>query len=518
MKTIKKLMTLVLSIAMILAMSVTAFAADSTPVDVSKHKFDAYQIFSGTWDSTSKKLTNIVWGNGVNGSTLLMKLKEKTPNPYTSCESAADVAEVVSGFGYDSDEARAFAVKVAECKTEEGIRDVKNGQTIAAGYYLIVDITSTSGQVNAAKNLSLLTVGTTVTIQSKSSYPTVTKKVRDINDSTENTIGNLQDSADYDFGDQVPFTLTGTLPSDYDSYSSYKYVFHDVQSAGLDFPNNIVVKVGDKTLSLEDAEYEVKSGSEEGNDKCTFEIEIKDLKKVAPDATAASKVVVTYNARLNDQAVIGAAGNPNEVYLEYSNNPNAGGSGETGKTPKDKVIVFTYKVVANKVDQNQQPLTGAAFELFKLIITEDKPQGEYVSLGIVGGSKDTDGNVIADGTTTKFEWSRLDDGQYKIVEVATPAGYNSIPDQEFTVAATHDENADNPELKKLSGDKVTGSVIKLTPTQDKSGLDTTIVNKSGSTLPSTGGMGTTIFYVVGTILVLAAVVLLITKKRMHADK
>lgn len=186
------------------------------------------------------------------------------------------------------------------------------------------------------------------------------------------------------------------------------------------------------------------------------------------------------------------------------------------KHQKDKNIVFTYKVVANKVDENGDPLTGAAFELFKHIKNSDGSMA-WVSRGVVGAIKNVDGTYTADSKKpTTFSWERLDDGEYKIVEVLTPDGYNKIEDQIFTVTAEHDIVSDNPELTRLSGNAADGSIITFTSDKTKGSLTTEIENKSGSLLPSTGGIGTTIFYVVGVVLMLGAGVLLITKRRMSA--
>ena len=144
-------------------------------------------------------------------------------------------------------------------------------------------------------------------------------------------------------------------------------------------------------------------------------------------------------------------------------------------------------------------MKGAAFTLYK---------------------KDSSGNwneveTISAGDTTTFTFKGLDDGDYKLSETTTPNGYNTIDDVEFTVTADHDVESDSPALNSLSGD-VTSGTAEFTPITTDGSLTTDVVNKKGSVLPSTGGMGTTILYVVGTILVLAAGILLVTKKRMDA--
>lgn len=216
-----------------------------------------------------------------------------------------------------------------------------------------------------------------------------------------------------------------------------------------------------------------------------------------------SKVVVTYKAKLDDNAVVGSEGNPNTVYLKYANNPyqNGDGTNDTGKTPTDKNIVFTYKVLADKVDENGNALKGAKFELFK-----QNEDSTWKSLGEQAGTG-TDEN--------KFAWSGLDDGIYKLVENKVPDGYNKLDDQIFTVTGTHDSESDDPKLTDLTGNVTTGT-ITFDKNVTNGSLSTKVENRSGSLLPSTGGIGTTIFYVVGVVLMLGAGVLLITKRRMSA--
>jgi fimbrial isopeptide formation D2 family protein/LPXTG-motif cell wall-anchored protein len=211
-----------------------------------------------------------------------------------------------------------------------------------------------------------------------------------------------------------------------------------------------------------------------------------------------TKVVVTYSAKLNKDAVIGAAGNPNTVYLTYSNNPNKGVEGETGKTPKDKNIVFTYKTVVNKVDQDEKSLKGAAFKLEK-----KQPDGTYKEV-----------KSFTAGEKTTFEFTGLDDGDYRLTETTTPAGYNTIAPIEFTISATHDTTKDDPMLTDLSGNVTTGEAT-FTPDTTAGSLTTDIVNNKGSILPSTGGMGTTLLYIAGAVLVLGAGAALIMKKKMN---
>lgn len=485
MKTMKKVLAMLVSMVMVLAFCVTGVAAN---VELTQHTFAAYQIFKGDL-TEGNKLSNVTWGDGVQGEELLTELKKQ--EAFATCESAADVAKVLETYNTKSTEANAFAKTAAAHVTDTKTEGTGKVNLPAAGYYLIVDTTATTGEYDA-KNLSLLKVNGAgeVTPTIKTDKPTLEKKVKDINDSTEAET-DWQDSADYDIGDEIPYKLTATM-GDLSNYDHYYLNFHDTMTHLTLLKESVEVKVGEKTLA--EGQYTVAWDAA----KKTMDVAIMDVK--AHGATTGTKVTVTYKATLDTDAVLGSTGNPNTADLEYSNNPNNTGDGttkpnDTGKTPEDKNIVFTYKVTVNKVKENQQPLKGAEFELSK-----KAKDGSWISKGKLTGTGDNK-NV--------FEWSGLDDGDYKIVETKTPSGYNTIDAIEFTITAEHDSTADAPELKKLSGGNLfTGDV-------ETGAVSANIVNKSGSTLPETGGIGTTVFYVIGGMLMAAAAILLITKKRMN---
>ena len=480
MKKMKRLVALALSVVMVLAMSVVAFAS----VDLKDHSFEAYQIFAGTW--SDNKLINITWGDGVNGDELLAELKTSTV--FASCTDAASVAEVLGNYNEEDSQTTDFAKAVAKHLTSTATSGTGTVALPAAGYYLIVDKTSVQGQDNA-KNLSILKASAagTVTPSVKTDKPQLEKKVKDTND-TAGATTDWQDSADYDIGDRIPYQLKATL-GDISDYNTYYVKFTDTMTHLTLDENSVKVTVG--TTELSSGQYELQW--DDSAKKMT--VSIANVKAKGIDATNGTVITVDYYATLDSNAVIGSVGNPNEAYLEYSNNPNKAGDGETGKTPTDKNIVFTYKVTANKVNQSGDPLKGAKFELFKKV-KNNAGEDEWISKGEIDGTD-----------KTEFSWSGLDDGDYKIEETQSPSGYNSIKPIEFTISATHDELSDSPKLTSLTGgDKFTGMVSTGT-------LTATIENKQGSTLPSTGGIGTTIFYVVGGILMAGAAVLLITKRR-----
>ena len=505
MKHIKKLASLLLVLVMVFALATTAFAEETTySITINNsakdHTYEAYQIFTGDLSGTT--LSNIVWGSGVSEAG------------QTALGDAAAKAETLK----TEADAKAFAKAVAPYLTTAAgsANTVTDGKYVisglAAGYYLVKDQDgSLTGDADAYTEYIIKVVSDT-TATPKSSVPTVEKKVKDTNDSTGVT-SDWQDSADYDIGDSIPFQLKATLADNVSSYTTYKVVFHDTLSKGLTYNNDAKVYIdGTETNGF------TVTATVNADGTTTLTVSCDDVKALG--AGNSSVITVEYTAKLNENAVLGSAGNPNEVYLEYSNNPNKSenGNNETGETPKDVVIVFTYKTIINKVDSENKPLTGAAFKLEKLIKGKDGAADTWTTVK----------EFTVDETTTSFTFSGLDDGQYKLTETKTPAGYNTIDPIYFVIEATHDETADAPTLKTLNAYLTDANGNKQTEMKDGESVNidlgtvdltagsitTTVVNKSGSELPSTGGIGTTIFYVLGGVLVLAAVVLLVTKKRM----
>lgn len=505
MKHIKKLASLLLVLVMVFALATTAFAEEtaySITINNSAkdHTYEAYQIFTGDLSGTT--LSNIVWGSGVSEAG------------QTALGDAAAKAETLK----TEADAKAFAKAVAPYLTTAAgsANTVTDGKYVisglAAGYYLVKDQDgSLTGDADAYTEYIIKVVSDT-TATPKSSVPTVEKKVKDTNDSTGVT-SDWQDSADYDIGDSIPFQLKATLANNVSSYTTYKVVFHDTLSKGLTYNNDAKVYIG----GTETNGFTV-TATVNADGTTTLTVSCDDVKALG--AGNSSVITVEYTVKLNENAILGSAGNPNEVYLEYSNNPNKSenGNNETGETPKDVVIVFTYKTIINKVDSENAPLTGAAFKLEKLIKGKDGAAGTWTTVK----------EFTVDETTTSFTFSGLDDGQYKLTETKTPAGYNTIDPIYFVIEATHDVTADAPTLKTLNAYLTDANGNKQTEMKDGESVNidlgtvdltagsitTTVVNKSGAQLPETGGIGTTIFYVLGGVLVLAAVVLLVTKKRM----
>ena len=491
MKTLKKAMSVLVSLLMIFTFALPAFADSATTYTIkapaNTHQYEIYQIFTG--DLSGNILSNVKWGRNGTGTV----------------GNAVDSTIIAELTAVNSKSDREILNVVEPCANLNStpVATITNGATYsaAAGYYLIKDKDNTVSGADTYTTY-IVKVVNDVTITPKGNVPSFEKKVKDINDTTDTDASAWQDSADYDIGDKVPFKLEGTVASNYDDYKTYYFAFHDKAEDGLTFNSDVKVFVDGTVITTG---YSVVTSTTDGD---TFDVVFDNLKDIA-DVKANSKITVEYTATLNDKAVLGNQGNVNTAHLEFSNNPNEEQNGsnkpKTGNTPDDSVIVFTYQVVVNKTKANGEALTGAEFTLEKVL---------------KGGGKKTVAVVKnADGTT--FTFKGLDDGDYILTETVTPATYNTIEPITFTVTADHeivwDGEARGTILTSLSGNTTSGK-ITFTASADKSELTTNVVNQSGATLPGTGGIGTTILYVIGGLLMAAAAVLLITKKRMNSDK
>jgi len=573
MNRLKKYASLLLALVMALALAVPAMAGEnveggepvapeenaeatvatstiSLPKDMADHTFVAYQIFSGTQKTTAEDdapLADIKWGSGIDEDAFLVALKESKDfgetNPFANATSAENVAKILEDYVDNSTMAIAFARIATKCVVaNEGIT-LREGEMneVPQGYYLIVDTTELGDGTDTVRNASLLQLTKDVTITVKVDVPQVDKQVQE---NSNNTYG---EAADYTIGDDVPFKFVSAVPN-MEQYKTYKYVFHDKMDNGLTFNNDVEVTIGGAKVDASKYEVHVYTDEQQaadGYDGCTFEVRFADLKAVVTDMgkNAGDEVVVSFTAKLNSSAVTDSTGNKNQVHLEYSNDPSDVGDGETGETPDDTVIVFTYELDTSKINPEKAPLDGAHFRLAKVgddgtrvwatisddgeITWSEAPTtgNDVIKDAVVGNSKQdlyytgTDFSSV-DG---KFEIKGLDAGEYELWEIQAPAGYNT-PKTPFKVVITSELNQTTETLDKLTV-SLDGVFTKEKEEDTDPGnfsqngkLPVTIVNQSGATLPETGGIGTTIFYALGGLLTVGAVVLLVTKKRMSADE
>lgn len=363
------------------------------------------------------------------------------------------------------------------------------------GYYLIVEAESESDP-DSVSLVMLDTAGADdIKVTSKEDIPELTKKVKAAD-------GNYVDAVDAARGDTVEFQLTGDLPNNVNNYKTYKYVFHDKMGAGLTFDKVASVTIGGTAVDA--AKYTVTNTGL--TDDCSVEVGIADMialaKEMGITLNTDTKVVVNYTATVNENAVVGNAGNSNDAHLEFSNNPYVADA--TSNTPVDTVKVFQFSVVINKIDKDGDPLTGAEFTLYKM--------GETDWEAINTMTKNAAG--------TEFTFAGLEHGSYKLVESTVPSGYNKADDVLFDIEAVYDTDSADPQVTSLvikQSDKVVSSGEGAT-FQISANLGTatgSVTNTTGIQLPHTGEFGRAILLYGGTgaIVVAFAAVVVAGKKK-----
>ena len=580
MKKARKLTAVLLSLVMLLALAVPAFAADTYSItirnDKEGHTYEAYQIFAGTVSSDAATdgetggpmLGDITWGSGVNDAShaeLLAALKaDATIGALAGMPDAADAAAVAAAL----DEANAETAAAFADVVSDYLAAAPTGQTntmadgnyiiqgLPAGYYLVKDQDgSLQGEADTATDYIVQVLGNVTMEPKDSDIPTLEKKVAEQGKGDEGKYDqdggygtHYNDVADWNIGDRVPFKLIGSIP-DMDAYDTYQYIFHDTISAGLrlDMASFDVYVAQEKNqdpvalgwAEIPAANYELTETAD------GFTLAIANLKNFPYVNEEGRKyILVFYDAWLNEDAVIGLDGNPNTAYLEFSNNPNGDG---TGRTEDDKVIVFTYELDGTKVDgETRAALQNAQFVLLNgakseaAMVVDGKVTG-WVKVGSEAAAAEEqipetyeewverygDQNVIftsaADGT---FKIAGLDDGTYYLREIQAPNGYNLLEaDVKLDIAATtaNGQEWDGDPATALRGLNMTFNVVDAeeVPTEVEGVLvggtvGITVENNQGATLPETGGMGTTLFYIIGGLLVVGAGVLLVVRIRMKA--
>lgn len=513
MKRVKRVLALLAAFALVLAMAVPAFADGATcsiTAPKNGHNYEVYQIFTGTLseDHGTKVLSDIKWGqNSKNreGANVGDKVSETVLNEITNVATKSDSEKLT------------VIEKYVDLTASKTFTTVNSGTTenVPAGYYLIKDKDDSYDNKHDAYTQFIVEVAGNVNFKPKTDYPTVEKKVKE-NSKETGTTGDYgekyNDVADYSIGDAVPFKLVGSVP-DMSQYSTYKYTFHDTLAKSLTVPAETNVKVYMSSNKAGSGKQDITSNFTVAVSGQVITVSTDNLKAIN-DISANKYILVEYSAVLNSDAAINNNnvndtdnGNINKVYLTYSNNPR--NESEAGKTPEDTVIVFTYEIKATKVDgETNKGLEGVKFRIYKM--SGDDKWYAQVAEGKLNGWVTTanDDCVLTSGEGGKFSLAGLDDGTYFIEEITPLPGYNSIDPVEIKING----NTNNGQ----SGNGATSELTSVKFTVGKTTADAiTIVNNAGTTLPSTGGMGTTVFYVVGGGLMAVAVVLLVTKKRME---
>ena len=374
-----------------------------------------------------------------------------------------------------------------------------------------------------------------IEINAKSEYPSVDKQVQDeVGDAETGNTNGWGESADHALFEEFDFRLVATLPANtaYDDYEKYAIKFTDTMSDGVTFVAIKSVKVNGIEISEGEGDDQYQTTAYAGQKGDNWTLTIPDLKKIGKETdnplniSGGVTIEVIYTAYLNENAQVFNASadkteNENSVYLEYSNNPNAEGM---GKTPEDHVWLFTY-VVNNTKYQNDvkegNELENAGFTLYvdlgnnqKQVVPLLKKTGVegtyYVYDGdvakIPNGYEQVKNNEMITAADGKFNIVGLYHGSYILEETTTLAGFNGLDPFKFSISATHVEDT--------SGNKAGTTLSENT----QKTMNNDIVNKSGAQLPETGGIGTTIFYVLGGMMFVGAALILVVRRKAEADE
>ena len=537
--------------------------------------YKGIQIFKATVTTTGEGTTvgNIEWASDSVKAGVVAAIKEYEPS-YSSdiAQDAADWLSAHAGVtGTDS--------KVASDNVLSTIAGKLNGgsawQTtpagsaslfgLEAGYWLFLTDTagtpagmSTDGFTSPVYTVIDGTSSTTVT--PKKGVPTVEKKILDDADAADadlKTSDKWKDVADSQIGQEMNYKLTGTIASNYATFSAYAYKFTDVLSSGLDYVDGSVevyavnggayAKIGTEHYSVANAGNTLTVEFKVGNgDKG-----LKDVEAVNAD----TQIVVFYKAKLNGNAVIGnvadgdKGGNPNTVKLTYSNNPYTEG---TGETIEDTVADFAFKLNLNKVDQGTEK--GLAGAVFAIQSVDANTAGQYIALkadetaGVIAGQlvTVTDANNLPEyvkftsGSDGKIAVFGLDAGSYKVTEVQTPdnAKYTKADPFTFTITPTYDDSAMKvtgltaavSESDKGRSDIAFGTLDGTAGDNKLTGTDGTganaatgevtinVGNAKSVGLPITGLDGVTLTWIAGGAVLVIGVVRLIRRRRAESEE
>lgn len=374
------------------------------------------------------------------------------------------------------------------------------------GYYVVAVPGATVANTNGQYATLVSVHSTSVTAEIKGNLPTVDKKVQ-VN-------GTGKDATDAKIGDTLTFTLTSTIP-DMSAYSTYTFNFKDTLSKGLTFGQVTSVKVeGANSPLTVNTDYTVTTPTASNNN--TLTVAMKDF-KTKQQVNAGKKITVTYTATLNKDAVVGGAGNVNSATIQYSNNPSTNG---TGESEPSKVRVFTYGFTVDKYTGDQY--TDAATRLAGAKFTLAPKNGDPMSFVQVNAGSATANAVYRvakageTGTTTittpengKVDFQGLKNGEYTLTETEAPAGYNKLASAIGVKVDGRNDGTDNTDATvTITYNNDNGSVYG----EHASNGVIPVRNKSGVTLPGTGGMGTIAFTVIGVLVIALGVAWTLKRK------
>lgn len=480
MKLSRKILSLVLALVMVMGLAATSFAegdgATTTKPGsititnaVKGETYHAYQILYLESYNAEKNIyaykANSAWEKWLKeDAQAYVSINPQGYVTWVEGASAADFAKAAKG--QLSDKSPAGSAK----PTADGSATISD---LKLGYYLVDSTVGALCELNTTKP--------GVEITDKNTRPTIEKKVQEDSDK------NWGDVNDADIDQTVNFKSTVSAKP-----GARNYVVHDKMEAALKFDSVTSITAGDATLAVGTDYTVVTTGL---TDECTFHIVF--TKAYLDSITADTAIVINYTAKLTSSAVAGT-GYVNETWLDY---------GDSQHTERDTTTTYTWKLPIYKYHmngENKTALPGAEFILYKGSEELNREYAQVTGGKLTGWTKEkTKATTLASGDNGMIEVEGLDADTYYLEETKAPGGYNRLAGP-VKVEISHDVSAE-------------GAHMTHTLKQDATVVEKVeIENKSGTELPSTGGIGTTIFYVLGSILVLGAVVLLITKKRMSA--
>ena len=567
MKTTRRTLTLVLALAMILSLAIPALAADSYTLTINNattgHTYEAYQIFSGNLETTAQGvqvLTEIEWGANVSdGDALITEIKSTAAaaDPTSELHKLKDVTDaaaladaIADNLTSDSASlaqlAEIFAKYLTASATASSTYDSVNKcytiSNLPAGYYLVKDKDGSLNTANDSYTKFIMRVLKDETVVPKSDLPTVNKTISD------NMTNNFTEYEDFDINDTAYYKWEATLPSNIADYETYYMQFTDTLPTGIKFMRFESIYLMDSHGNT--VAHQFYTNTEEGvtaytlpagfvaagTDTQEFTLTIANLLALTNSAKPNYKLVVKYSARITRDALI-AEPNTNAVDLVFSNDPNWNGDGThpTGETPKDYAHAFTFRLDIDKYDSDNQTmkLEGAEFVLYFESVTDDVTTNYYAKviteemiadgvsvngilceadhLGVVYGwtTNKSEASVLDTDANGAINLRGLDEGTYYLEETKAPAGYNLMETRvQVDIEPAYTESADTVTVEVT---------YKVDNRVNTNGSTVGIRNSSGSTLPQTGGIGTTLFYIFGGFMAVGAAVLLVTKKRMSAE-
>ena len=479
MKLSRKILSLVLALAMVMGLATTAFAEEGGETTTSGsititnalkgETYNAYQIlYLESYDAE-----NNIYAYKANPA---WKEWLETQEEYVSVDAQGYVTWVKDAKAADF--AKAAKDQLSDKTTDKKVTPTKDGpatiSNLQLGYYLVDSTVGALCELNTTKP--------SVEITDKNTKPTIEKKVQE--DSDESW-GDVNDA---DIGQTVNFKSTVSAKP-----GARKYVVHDKMDSELEFVSVTSITAGDTTLT-KGADYTVvTTGLTDG---CTFHIVFTET--YLDSINADTNIVINYTAKLTSDAVAGT-GYVNETWLDYGDNQH---------TEHDTTTTYTWKLPIYKYHMDgdtKKALPGAEFILYKGS-EENRDYAQVTNGKLTGWTKTkAEATKLVSGDDGKIAVEGLDADTYYLEETKAPGGYNKLAGP-VKVEISHTVTVEGADMTHTLKQDAT-DVAKV-------GIE----NKSGTELPSTGGIGTTIFYVLGSILVIGAVVLLIAKKRMSASE